>query len=162
MKNLKSFNNFILESTQEEMMDYLTDITNKPESSGKIEVDTSNNPLWNQIWSKLSNIGNPKKIMWKDDWGSGVGMASLNWGFQKSKGGGVGLFIESYNPRFLITVSSSEEIKTVMNILKPFNFPKIDNGGGTGKIIEVNYSGIKDPQKVISGVVAVLRGFGLA
>jgi hypothetical protein len=166
MKNLKSFNNFIVESTEQEMMDYLNDITNKPESSGTVEVDTSTNPLWNQIWSGLSGVGKPKKLMWKD-YDTEIGRASLNWGTHAGRGssmgaGSVGLSVDSYSQNFMVTVKKREEMEAVMKALKPFNFPKIDNSGGTGQLITVNYTGVKDPQKVISAVTEVLKSFGLA
>jgi hypothetical protein len=166
MKNLKSFNNFIVESTEQEMMDYLSDITNKPESSGTIDVDTSTNPLWKQIWSGLSGVGKPKKLMWKD-YETEIGRASLNWGTHAGRGsstgsGSVGLSVDSFSQNIMITIKKREEMEAVMTALKPFNFPNIEKDGGTGQLITVNYSGIKDPQKVISGVVAVLKSFGLA
>lgn len=165
MNNIKSFNKFIIESTSQEMLDYLNDITNKPESSGTITVDTSTNPLWNQIWSGLSGVGKPKKLMWKD-YGTEIGRASLNWGTHAGKGnrmgvGTVGLSVDSFSQNFMITYKKKEEMEATMNALKPFNFPKIDDGG-TVQLITVNYSGMKDPKVVISAVKAVLNTFGLA
>ena len=169
MNKIKSFSNFIVEKSSTEMMDYVMDISTKPDTGDKgIVVDTSNNPLWNQIWSGLSTVGKPKKITWKDDWGSGVGRASLNWGTHSGRGnrmgaGSVGLSVDSYSQYIMVTVQNTEEIEEVMNALKPFNFPKIDAGGGTkGQLITVNYSGMKDSQKVIGAVKAVLSTFGLA
>ena len=166
IKSFEKFHNLIVERSTEEMMDYITDISTKPETSGgEIKLDTSKNPLWDKISMELSKVGKPKKLMWKD-YGTEIGRASLNWGTHAGRGdlkgmGKVCISIDSSSQMLMITFEDPKSFDSIMKNLGPYNFKRIDHKGANGKLLFASYEGFTDAQPVILAVKNVLGSFGL-